>query len=52
MRKFLLKCWRWISLTDEPEPSENGTVDDPHDPQRVTRIVYDDDFIKLERPRR
>ena len=51
MLKFLAKWWRWLWVIDAVEPSEYR-IDDPHDPQHITRIVYDDDFIQLERPQK
>jgi len=49
MRKLFARILKWF------RPGEDGLserIDDPRDPQRVTRIVYDDDFIQLERPRK
>lgn len=54
MRKLLNRFLSWFASI----PGEDGQSEwqnDPHDdmdPQHVTRIIYDDEFIKLERPRK
>lgn len=52
MRKFLAKLWRWLWWIDPVvEPSEYQ-ADDPHDlhdPERITRLQFDDDFRLFER---
>ncbi len=53
---MIMRFIEWFFSWFESIPGEDGLsewTDDPHDlhdPQRVTRIVYDDDFIQLERP--
>lgn len=52
MRKLI----KWLLSWLRDLPGEDGLceyqADDPHDPQHITRVVYDDDFIQLERPRK
>lgn len=50
MKSFLTWLLSWFRAI----PGEDGLCeyqcDDPHDPQKITRILHDDEFLFLERP--